>query len=42
MRVKFQADADLVNVEPFGLNNPNKVLYPWNDPHGLIEAVFSR
>jgi urate oxidase len=31
-----------VNLEPFGLDNPNEVFCPTDEPHGLIEAVLSR
>jgi len=32
----------LVNLEPFGLDNPNEVFLPVDEPHGLIEATLSR
>jgi urate oxidase len=32
----------LANLEPFGLENPNEVFCPTDEPHGRIEAVLSR
>jgi urate oxidase len=32
----------LVNLEPFGMDNPNEVFLPVDEPHGLIEATLSR
>ena len=32
----------LVNLEPFGLDNPNQVFVPTDEPYGLIEAVLTR
>jgi urate oxidase len=32
----------LVNLEPFGIDNPNEVFLPVDEPHGLIEATLSR
>ncbi len=32
----------LVDLAPFGLDNPNAVFVPTEEPHGLIEAVLTR
>ena len=32
----------LVDLTPFGLDNPNEVLVPTEEPYGLIEAVLTR
>ena len=32
----------LVDLEPFGLDNPNEVYLPTEEPHGLIEATLRR
>jgi urate oxidase len=32
----------LVNLEPFGMDNPNEVFVPVDEPHGLIEATLCR
>ena len=32
----------LVNLEPFGMDNPNAVFVPTDEPHGLIEATLKR
>jgi urate oxidase len=32
----------LVDLAPFGLDNPNEVFVPTDEPHGLIEAVITR
>lgn len=32
----------LVNLEPFGLDNPNQIFVPTSEPHGLIEATITR
>jgi urate oxidase len=32
----------LVNLEPFGMDNPNEVFLPVDEPHGLIEATLCR
>jgi len=32
----------LVNLAPFGMENPNEVFLPVDEPHGLIEATLSR
>ena len=32
----------LVDLAPFGLDNPNEVFVPIEEPHGLIEAVLTR
>ena len=32
----------LVNLEPFGLDNPNEIFVPTDEPHGQIEAIVSR
>ncbi len=32
----------LVDLAPFGLDNPNEVFVPTEEPHGLIEAVLTR
>jgi urate oxidase len=32
----------LVNLEPFGLDNPNEVFLPVEEPHGVIEATLGR
>jgi urate oxidase len=31
----------LVNLEPFGMDNPNAVFVPTDEPHGLIEATLT-
>ena len=31
-----------VDLAPFGLDNPNEVFVPTDEPHGLIEAVLTR
>jgi urate oxidase len=31
-----------VDLAPFGLDNPNEVFVPTEEPHGLIEAVLTR
>jgi urate oxidase len=31
-----------VDLSPFGLDNPNEVFVPTEEPHGLIEAVLTR
>ncbi len=32
----------LVDLTPFGLDNPNEVFVPTDEPHGVIEAVITR
>lgn len=32
----------LVDLAPFGMDNPNEVFVPVDEPHGLIEAVLRR
>jgi len=32
----------LVDLSPFGLDNPNEVFLPIDEPHGLIEATLRR
>ncbi len=32
----------LVDLSPFGLDNPNEVFVPTDEPYGLIEAVLTR
>jgi urate oxidase len=32
----------LVDLSPFGLDNPNQIFVPTTEPHGLIEAVVKR
>ena len=32
----------LVDLAPFGLDNPNEVLVPTDEPHGIIEATLRR
>ena len=32
----------LVDLTPFGLDNPNEVFMPTDEPHGVIEAVLTR
>ena len=32
----------LVNLSPFGLENPNELFVPTDEPHGQIEATISR
>jgi len=32
----------LVNLEPFGLSNPNEIFVPTNEPYGLIRGTVSR
>jgi urate oxidase len=32
----------LVNLEPFGMDNPNEVFLPIDEPYGLIEATICR
>ena len=32
----------LVDLEPFGLDNPNEVFYAADRPYGLIEATIER
>ena len=32
----------LVDLKPFGLDNPNEVFVPTEEPHGLIEATVQR
>lgn len=32
----------LVDLTPFGMDNPNEVFVPVDEPHGLIEAVLRR
>ena len=32
----------LVNLEPFGLDNPNEIFVPTDQPYGLIEATIRR
>lgn len=32
----------LVNLQPFGLENPNEIFVPTDEPHGLIEATVER
>lgn len=32
----------LVNLSPFGMENPNEVFVPTDEPHGLIEATIER
>ena len=31
-----------VNLEPFGLDNPNHIFVPIDEPHGTIEATIER
>jgi urate oxidase len=33
---------NLVNLEPFGIDNPGRVFLPTDEPHGLIEATVQR
>ncbi len=33
---------NLVNLAPFGLNNPSEVFLPTDEPHGLIEGTVTR
>jgi urate oxidase len=32
----------LVNLAPFGLDNPNEIFVPTDEPHGQIEGTVSR
>ena len=32
----------LVDLKPFGLDNPNEVFVPTEEPYGLIEATVKR
>jgi urate oxidase len=32
----------LANLAPFGLDNPNEIFVPTDEPHGQIEATVSR
>ena len=32
----------LVDLSPFGMENPNEVFLPIDEPHGLIEATLTR
>jgi urate oxidase len=32
----------LVNLQPFGMNNPNEIFVPTNEPFGLIKGTVSR
>lgn len=32
----------LVNLSPFGMDNPNEIFVPTDEPHGLIEATLAR
>jgi urate oxidase len=32
----------LVNLEPFGLDNPNEIFVATEQPYGLIEATVQR
>ena len=32
----------LVDLEPFGLDNPNEIFFPADRPYGLIEATIER
>lgn len=32
----------LVNLAPFGLDNPNEIFVPTDEPHGLIEGTVTR
>ncbi len=32
----------LVNLKPFGMDNPNEIFVPTDEPHGLIEATIAR
>jgi len=32
----------LVNLEPFGMDNPNEIFVPTDEPHGLIRGTVSR
>ena len=32
----------LVNLEPFGLDNPNEIFVATEQPYGLIEATITR
>ena len=34
--------CNLINLQPFGLDNPNVVFTATDEPHGQIEAVFRR
>ena len=34
--------CNLINLQPFGLENPNSVFTSTDEPHGQIEAVFTR
>lgn len=34
--------CNLINLQPFGLENPNSVFTATDEPHGQIEAVFTR
>lgn len=32
----------LINLKPFGMDNPNEIFVPTDEPHGLIEATIER
>ncbi|MFO0860278.1 MAG: urate oxidase [Phycisphaerales bacterium] len=32
----------LINLQPFGMENPNEIFVPTDEPHGLIEATIER
>ena len=34
--------CNLINLQPLGLENPNSVFTSTDEPHGQIEAVFTR
>ena len=32
----------LIDLAPFGLDNPNEIFVPTDEPHGLIEVALRR
>ena len=32
----------LIDMAPFGLDNPNEIFVPTDEPHGLIEVSLQR
>jgi urate oxidase len=32
----------LIDMSPFGLDNPNEIFVPTDEPHGLIEVSLQR
>jgi urate oxidase len=32
----------LMNLEPFGLSNPNEIFVPTSEPYGLIKGTLRR